>query len=362
MTGEKTSEIQRVRDAAQITLARVSNFKDLRAETEEVGDRKFIQKTRELWKEFAVHGILGVDKKTGEKTILNFTDLDGRCCLGLLRLAGINTENIKYVSPSQFISGRINLDTGDRHGVVIEEGGKTAFFDHHSDKSGKDASATKITYEVLVGLGLLKKEAALDKLVEFVTQIDNKTHSFKKFFDKSWRTVWGLQRFIQFKPLLNYFRSGRSPDEILPDEELQRLGARERSYEQAATVGKSLKELDRMGEEGFIVESERYEKIAVDIGKKIPAGADAAFAYGCGGYIIWSSERKSFFITTTNPLANEFSQGMKVRETMWIKPEHDSAPLTITLGEILHQLTDGKLQPTGKLEEYLEEEAKNKTV
>ena len=38
--------------------------------------KKFKQKTKELWKEFVVHGMLGKDKE-GKRVLTNFSDLDG---------------------------------------------------------------------------------------------------------------------------------------------------------------------------------------------------------------------------------------------------------------------------------------------
>lgn len=345
------------RKATQITLARIEEYRDLWAETKQEGNEKFIQKTKELWKEFVVHGVVGKDEKTGEQIILNYTDLDGKSCLGLLELAGINIENVEYVAPSKHVKGKINLDTGDRHGLIVEDEGKTAFLDHHSDESGRDSSAAKFTYQTLISLGLLKREEYLDKIVEFVTQVDNRTYpDGERYFGNSWQTVLGLQRFIQFKHLINFFKAGRSPTETLSDDDLKKMGLKERATEQKKITESSLSRLEEMGQEGLIVQSERYGNIAIDIGKKVWAGFDAAKAYGCGGYIIWNPEQNSFFISTAQPLTDEFKQGIKVRKTMWIKPLHDKTPLTITLSGILEKMTDGKIQPSGKLKEYLKTE------
>jgi hypothetical protein len=350
-------EIHFARVAAQITLARVENWQELWTETEQEGDEKFLQKSRELWKEFAVSGVVGRDKKTGEPVILNFTDLDGRCSLGLLGLARINTENVQYVAPSSFVEGRINLDTGDRHGMVLQDAGKTVFFDHHADESGNDVSATALVYEALAKVGLFKKQPYLDKLVEFVTQVDNRSYpGEEKYFQDSWRTVLGMQRFLQFKHLLDFFQAGRNPTEFLSPADLKGFGLEKRSQEQKGIVEASLKRLKEMEEEGLIIPSERYGKIAVDIDKKVMAGFDAAKASGCGGYIIWNPDQNSFFLSTVQPLTDQFNQGRKVRKTMWIKPLHDKTPLTIKLGEILNTMTDGSLEPSGELAKYLEKE------
>ena len=167
---------------------------------------------------------------------------------------------------------------------------------------------------------------------------------------------------------MDFFKAGRKPTEILNPEDLKNLGLVDenkktnRSEEQKRTVESSLAQLEEMKKEGLIVDSDRYGKIAVSIDKGIPAGFDAVRAFGCGTYIIWSPKEESFFISTAKSLTDKFSQGRKVRETMWIKPrqagEKEKNPLTIKLQEILSILTDGKLQPGGKLQEFLDKERK----
>lgn len=103
-------KMEMARKASEITLARIDNhqkynYQELWAETKQKGDEKFLKKTRELWKEFAISGVIGKEKKTGKNIILNYTDLDGRASLGLLNLAGINTKDIKYVAPGEFVPG-----------------------------------------------------------------------------------------------------------------------------------------------------------------------------------------------------------------------------------------------------------------
>lgn len=342
------------KNVALITLARVGNWEELNAPNEAQGNTKFIEKTRELWKEFAVHGVFGVDRK-GEKTILNFTDLDGKCALGLLKLAGIDTSDVSYVAPSAHVSGRINLDTGDKHGVVIEDEGRTAFFDHHDDTSGNGMSATELVYEGLMSVGLLRPEKYLDELTNFVTQVDNSTFPGKeKLFDDSYRTVLGLRRFMQFDKLLAFFKAGRKPDALLDGADLKWLELEKRSNEQKKIVEDSKAKLAEFEKDGLILDTERYGKVVIDIGKKLPAGYEAVRAGGFQSYVIWAPEERSFFISSSRPLEFSLPQGMKVRETMWVKPRHDTEPLKVSLGEILEKLSGGSFTATGKLKEYLE--------
>lgn len=351
----KNKEIEFTRKTAEITLARVKDYKELWAETKQKGEEKFIQKTKEVWKEFVVHGVVRKHSETGEIMILNFTDLDGKCSLALLHLAGMNTRDLKYVAPGESIPGRINLDTGERYGLVVEDEGKTAFLDHHTDEAGRESSATQITYETLVKNGLLKKEKHLDKLVEFVTQIDNNNFpEAEKYFRDSWQMMLGLNRFVQPEKLIEFFKDGKNPTDILSREDLEKYGLLytvrgkkiDRSIEQKESVEKSWQQLKRMEREGWIIDSDRYGKIAVDVGNRVSAGANAAEAYGCDSYIIWDPKEQSFFISTNRKLTDEFPQGEKIRDSMWIKPRLDNVPLTLSLEEVLGKMTDGKFKMT----------------
>ncbi|MBU3901614.1 hypothetical protein KKF25_03140, partial [Patescibacteria group bacterium] len=77
---ERMKEIELARLGAEITLSKITDYKKLWAETEQEGDEKFKEKTRELWKEFAVHGLVGFDEDK-KLTFTNGTDLDGQGCL-----------------------------------------------------------------------------------------------------------------------------------------------------------------------------------------------------------------------------------------------------------------------------------------
>lgn len=60
---------ENARNAAEITLNKVSSYEELNALTEKEGDEKFNEKTRELWKEFAVSGVMGFDKETNQRKL-----------------------------------------------------------------------------------------------------------------------------------------------------------------------------------------------------------------------------------------------------------------------------------------------------
>lgn len=354
---ERMKEIELARLGAEITRSKITNYDELWAQTEQEGDAKFKEKTRELWKEFAVHGKILKDKETGRMKLMKFTDFDGNSSLGLLNLAGIDTKNLEYKEPGKYSDGKINIDTGERHGVVVEDGGKTVFIDHHSDESGKDSSATKFTYDLLVSLGLLEKQESLDRLVEFVTQMDNKNFpGAEKYFKNYGRNLLGLRDHIKFKHLVEFFEAGHQPYEVLQEKELKKMGLFAASKQKEATVYKALMGLERFKENGLVVESPRYGKIAVDIDKKLPLGPDAISYAGYQTYLSWSPASNSFFISSVSPITDSFPQGKKIRGTMWIKPAIDGVPLSVTLKEILTVMTDGKFQPTGELAELIKKE------
>lgn len=343
------------RTAARITLARIKSYNELWAPTEQSGDKRFLEKTKELWKDLVVSGIVGAGK---DKKIVvhNFTDLDGKSSIGLLGLAGIDTSHVRYVASGEYEQGAINMDTGNKQGLVVEDEGETAFMDHHAKESKNDTSSAAIVYKTLVSLGLLQRTPAMDKLVEFVTHVDNRTYpEEEKQFAASWHTVLGLSRFITFPKLLEYFKSGRGPTEKLSPEDLERLGLAYGSRKQESVVTQSVERLKAMHAEGLIVPS-KYGNTVVDIGKTVDGGFEAIKALHCGCYIIWSPEQESFFVSTTTPLREEFPQGKKIRETMWIKPRHDTEPLRVKLAEILRILGVNEAAVTGKLKEFLRDE------
>lgn len=153
----KSEKVQFSREAAKITLDKVSSWEELNAATLEEADKKFNEKTKKTWKEFAVSGALQFDKKEGKQILKPFTDLDGKCSLGILKESRIDINNLTYVKPGEYLKGAVNLDTGDKFGVVYEEPTYTAYFDHHSKEIKEVTSTAEIIYKTMVELGMLKK-------------------------------------------------------------------------------------------------------------------------------------------------------------------------------------------------------------
>lgn len=362
---KEASEYKLARLGAEITLARVDDFEDLNAETKEKGHEKFKQKTKELWKEFVVHGMLGKDKE-GKRVLTNFSDLDGDVSIGFLKLAGIDISNIKYVRQGELVEGKINIDTGNRWGLVVKDGGKTVFIDHHGPDAKKGASSAEITYKLLTGLGLLdeKKYPYLGKIAEFVTKADNADYGLTKgFFEEKFsRTLFGLKNRLNFEHLQNLFKTKSNNQwDVLDDRILGKMGKDktgektilECSKELQKKTENSIRVLKLLEKKGKIIDSKRYGKIVIDEGGEIPCGFDAVKAFGCGAYVKWVPKNNFFFISSVNEIADDFGQGINVRGNMWIKENQDESPLKITLDDVVKKMT-GDI-PSGKLQGNMEE-------
>ncbi len=280
--------------------------------------------------------------KTGNTYIQNRSDADGEASLALLKMAGIDTSKVAYVAPGKSLKDHIHFDTGNKHGVVASLDDMTAYIDHHGEGSKNDTSSTEITYEALVGLGLLEKTRGLDQAVRLITQEDNRSFpNEEKYFKDHWHhTILGLLQFVKFPDLVKYFEQGKKPTDILNASELEDLGLTKKSEEVRKRVQASLDSMREIKDEGFIVHSEKYGDIAIDIGKKVNIGFLSARAMGMDGYVIWSPKSGSFFVSTKKPLDIKLAQGTKIRETMWIKPSRDvdGKALNISLNDIVAAL------------------------
>lgn len=89
-------EAELTRLASNFTFSRIKDYNEINAKTETEGDKKFLEKTKEFWKEVVVHGLI-VKGKDGKPTITNFSDLDGETSVGLFKLAGLDTSIVGYV-------------------------------------------------------------------------------------------------------------------------------------------------------------------------------------------------------------------------------------------------------------------------
>lgn len=294
---------------------------------------EFREKILEEWKEFAVSGVLQFDKERGEQVLRPFTDLDGKCAIGLLQEAGFDVSKLTYVKPGEFLKGAINLDTGDKFGVVYEEPTYTLYFDHHKPGIKEVTSTTEIVYKTMVGLRLLKKTDEMDRLVDFVTKIDNRKYPPEEFL-RSPKTILGLQRDLDFKTLLSYFKEHESPNVELLPEELEKYGLKEASEKQQKIVDEAMKTLELMEKEGWVIDTQ-YGKILINFHNRLKVGASAAYVKYDG---IINYGGNSFAITLKNGSLENLNlpQGKLIRNQMWIYNE--DRPLIVKPADILRAL------------------------
>jgi len=335
------------REAAKYTLSKVKSWEELNAATLEEADKKFKEKTRELWKEFAVSGVLQFDKKEGKQVLRPFTDLDGKCALGILREAGIDTSNLAYVRPGEYLKGAVNLDTGDQYGVVYEEPTYTLYFDHHAPTTRRVTSTTEIAYKTMVDLGMVKRSIALDRLVDFVTKIDNRKYPPKEFL-KSGKTVLGLQRALDFEKLKAYFEDHESPTKELTSEEFEKYALKETAEKQQKAVDEAMETLEKMEKEGKVIDT-KYGKVVINENNELRVGASAAYVKydGIVNYTPRDDEKNipgSFAITmkekSLSDLEEKLPQGKLIRDKMWIYNQKE--PLKVSLEEIKEVLGEKK--------------------
>lgn len=355
------------REAALITIKRIESFDELWAKNQKEGHQKFVKATRRIWeKNFATHKVL----RNGE--YINFPDFDAKITFGLFRLAGFKFDERKdvvYVMPGEEAKDRINLDTGNKSGLKVAKDWKnlTDTFDHHTEAAPLDTSTAKIVYQTLTELGLLEKNEALDRLVEFTTQMDNKNYpDQEKYFFQSWRTVLGLHHYISFKKLYEYFKSGRKPHEFLSEEEIKELGISPSvSQERKKLIEQSIKMVEKLARKGYEIETS-YGKFFIDYtseetneaSKKIPLRTDAILAKGYQGTVLYNQKTESFFINLNSQTPEKFDfdliGAINLRGKMLIKPVSDKNPLQVSLREIIEKLGGDPEEAKGKLKEALE--------
>ncbi len=334
-------EFTHSRNATKITLDKIISWEDLNAKTEKEGNEKFSQKTKELWNEFAVSGVLAFDKAKGERVLKPYTDLDGNSALGILNLAGVDTSNLTFVKPGDSKEGAINLDTGDKFGVVYNEETYTAFFDHHEKGQQEVTSTAEIMYKTMVDLGLLEKTEEMDKVIDFVTKLDNRKFPSEEFL-RSAKTLLGLQRGLSFEQLLAYFKDHQSPTEELSPEEFEKYGLKESAIRQQKTVDEAMSTLEKMEEEGKVVQTS-YGSVVINENNELKVGSSAAYIRHDG--ILNLTPGKSFAITFKEKDIDESSlraklgdkfQGKIIRGKMWIY--NDDEPLKLTKEELIEAL------------------------
>ena len=340
---------------------KIRNWEELNQSILELAKEKkkpeFKERIINTWKEFAVSGVLQFDKEKGEQILKPFTDLDGKCSLGLLELSGFNVSNLTYVRPGKYLEGAINLDTGDKFGVVYEEPSYTLYFYHHKLGTKEVTSTAEIVYKTLVGLRLLKKTEALDRVVGFVTKIDNRKYPPEEFL-KSAKTILGLQRELDFNKLFAYFNEHESPTEELAAEEFEKYNLRQAAEEQQKIIDELMDKLKEMEGQGRVVATE-YGSLLINENNELKTGSSAAYIRHDG--VLNYTPDKSFTVTFKDKdidekeikgkLGNKF-QGKIIRGKMWIYNEKE--PLKLKLFDIIDGLRSKKYFPEKEIQEKIE--------
>ncbi len=339
--------------------------------------KAFLEVVNGALETLATHGIFQGGR------LQKFSDLDGKACIALFKMAGINVSEsgarsrskggvaLTYVEPGAAVEGGINVDTSGKEGVVFDPETGTLYMDHHGGESRSDTSAAELVYDTLWRCGLIEPTMELEAAVAFVTAkdngmmleyglqemgLENNREEMRRMFMQSGRTLAGLSDFVQFEELLKMYQSWvkdpesvwgmcfDSPYRVMTDEELKQIGFRgkgktlfDRAVERDRAVQQSAETVLRLNEEGWAFNSEKYGRVLVDNKRQVGLGAEAALALGFDTYVIWNKEENSFVIQSTRDLEIELPQGIKVRDRMWLK-KRDDEPLTVTLGDLTASL------------------------
>lgn len=329
----------------------------------EIGDQKYLKlcqdKIQENWKDFAVHGTLNFDYKENKVKLRKKPDTDGGTSVGLLKEAGFNIDNVEFIKPGEFLPGYINLDTGFKKGAVGDKKSYTAWFDHHGgDITREMLPATRWTYLFLRALHFLGENEALNNLTRFVSQIDRAAFpGQEKVFNDSYKMILGLYKKIGFDKLYECFKSGKRPDDILSEDDLSKMGLVEVSKERKEKIENSIKEINKLKDDGFIADTE-FGKIIIDIDHKVKLGGEAVLASGFDGYLLFDQKLESFFIVVksgdkknSDLTKLNIPQGIAVKNNMVMRSISDEK-LDISLCGIMEKLS-AKIKKYSKLEKAI---------
>ena len=334
--------------------------------------KKWLRKRKFKW---AVHG-----KKFSSAQ----RDTDVKFALWLLKKAGLDIKDTVEVPVGESaVKNRINIDFGGIFGIKIPsrkevQTDKTIIIDHHPKMTKPieeelnlteedypillKTSASQMIFEGLDSLDLFPQEEreTIKKTIEFISFMDNKNYPHQhnlKTFKESWRTVLGLYQYIPPDKLLEYFKKGKEPTEILSEKELKELGLIyknkktgeiiNRARERREMIEEALRTIKKLEKNGFVVETKNGLRLLVDYlttyrEKGIPLRVDAVFASGYDGVIVYDENKESYFINLHPELPSqirpEIKGGINIRGKMFIRDASDKEPLKVSLKEILEAI------------------------
>jgi hypothetical protein len=254
----------------------------------------------------------------------------------------------------------------------------TLYFDHHGPYSDRDSSATKVVYEVLTELGLLKfkneaEKKNYEKVVEWVTQSDNFNFpGMKKHFQDSDRKMIGFVKFRNFDQLLKFAESGKNLTDTLNDQELRKFGlifkdnktgkTVDRPAERRETIKKTMESVRDLMSHGWTVIAAGGKRFLVDTeGKLRGEGQWAAASLGYDGTIRYNPKTQGFAVTLNEGTFDEkifdgLEQGVLIRNSMFLQPE-GREKLTVSLGDLIKRLApDFNPGPKTELKKFLDNE------
>jgi hypothetical protein len=259
---------------------------------------------------------------------------------------------------------------------------ETVIFDHHGSYSHRDTSTTKVVYEVLKRFGLLKfedekEEEAYERLVDFITRMDNARFEEynQKDFEQSNRTILGLNRWLTFEKLLEFFKEGKTETDILSPQELQRCGLKrsfsrggesvkiDRSEQQSANIERALERIRELERNGWVFSDQEGNKFLIDLnGEAGTLGPWGSAAKGYRGIIRYSPGRNGFSVMFNGEYNlkkfEDLPQGLGVRGGMFFLPM-DREKLIVNLDDIIARIAPNFVpQKESELEKFLNGEGR----
>ncbi len=396
---------------------------------------------------FAVHG--RVQEKSGQVKKMDYADLDGRTCIKLLSMAGFKTNlqegenketgNVDFSVPGKAVKNAFNTDTGGRDGFSFNVSlakdanprwqniaynkirGVTTVLDHHAWFSNPDSSAASFVYGWLTEHGYLKRTKELDRIMDFVTTIDSMSNfgygynrrgdtklrtEIKHVFERSYRTLVGMARYVPFEKYDELFRLVSRKDfdihKELTNDEMVMLGIVEHEdilravdggfasgesrtnpyYKEKTNVENTAAVFEEMKKNGLVISVDPPDKkgppvkVAINLRgqgfPQLPTGFNGAVACGADIFVDWNEKQQSFFVSSAFKLPKDIRnvEGLTdkdgvyfVRQTMLIKPltldrqdrkDRKIIPFKISLGNLLDNVVGTNWEPNGVLKDYLD--------
>ena len=151
----------------------------------------------------------------------------------------------------------------------------------------------------------------------FEKEGQTKKEALKEVWEKSPRTLAGLNRYIKFDKLYDFFKQGLNSEQELTEEQLKEFNLKKGSKKQQELINETRKVIKEMEKSGQIVKT-RHGKVVVDIGRELRAGYHAARAYGYDGYLLYNPKTESYFLVVDDADLSDLdlSEGVNAKKNM----------------------------------------------